>query len=167
MEIGRVTVAVVVAVVAVTAVASGPLVGAIDLTGASPGLSPPSGTGDAEVTVVTAPVEDYAFEQGRFGATVYHVDAPPFVVDVDDVEGNPTLRYTIDVRDAGFTTTREVDLSGIEGKRLRLRPGTAEISPQVLNSGSYEAQVAIWLRYDGSRYRQIYQKTVTITVEDG
>jgi hypothetical protein len=161
MELGRATVGLVVAVVLATVVVSGPLVGAVDLTGTTPGLAPSPGSGDATVEVRSVPTGEYAFERGDFGARVYHVEASPLVVDVGNVEGNPVLRYTVDVRDLSFVATREVELAGKAGRTLRIRPGTGEVGPRTVTGDRYEATVAVWVLHDGARYRQVYQGTTT------
>ncbi|MFC7075299.1 hypothetical protein [Haloarcula halophila] len=146
--------------VAVLAFVSGPLVGAVDLTRATP----PPGAGQADVSVESVPDGGIVLERGRFGAGRYHLSAPPAVVSVDSVEGNPVVRYTIDIPELWTTATSRYALAGRGGERVQLRPNPLGISPDRIERESYEATVAVWLR-TGDRERDLVQRRITIEVE--
>ncbi|AUG48405.1 hypothetical protein BVU17_13030 [Haloarcula taiwanensis] len=146
--------------VSILAVASGPLVGAVDVTQEGP----PVGDGSTAVTVGSVPTEQVTLERGRFGSGRYHLDAPPAVLTVDRVAGNPAVRYTIDIPSLWITATSRYELAGTEGTRMGLRPKPIGISPQRINRGSYDAVLTIWIR-EGDRERQITVKQITIEVQ--
>lgn len=139
--------------VAVATVAAGPLVGAVD-----PGRTgtPPPGTGSADVRVVSVPTDRFAFVRERFGAGKYRLDAPPAVVAVEAVEGNPTVTYAVDVPALSWTATGRYDLAGAEGNRLRLRPAPRTVAPDRLERDRYAATVAVWVR-TGDAYTAVFQ----------
>jgi hypothetical protein len=146
--------------IAVLAVVSGPLVGAVDLTRATP----PAGAGDATVSVESVPADRIVLERSRFGAGRYHLSAPPAVVALDSVEGNPVVRYTIDIPQLWVTATSRYPLADRGGQRLRLRPNPLGISPRRITQDRYNATVAIWLRTD-DRERDLIQRRITIEVK--
>jgi hypothetical protein len=146
--------------IAVLALASGPLVGSVDLTRATA----PAGAGEATVTVESVPADDITLERSRFDAGRYHLSAPPGVVTIDSVEGNPMVRYTIDIPALWTTATSRYGLAGRAGDHLRLRPNPLGISPKRLDRDSYNATVAVWLR-TGDRERDLFQRQITIEVE--
>lgn len=145
--------------VALSAVVSGPLVGGVDLTRAET----PPGDGTAEVAIERAPADEIVLERGSFGAGRYHLTAPPFVLTVESVDGNPVIRYTVDVPDLWLTVSSRYDLAGTEGKQLRLRPNPTGVSPQRVERGRYNATVSIWLR-TGDVETDLLQRPVTIEV---
>ena len=159
MKEGRLL-AVFVVAVAVSAVASGPLVGAVDLTRAEP----TPGEGTAAVTVESVPTTEVVLERGEFDAGRYHLTAPPAVVDVGAVEGNPMLRYTIDVPGLWFTASSRYELGGRDDDRLRLQPSPVGISPQTVDGDRYNATVSIWLR-TGDLQTDLVQHRITVRVE--
>jgi hypothetical protein len=146
--------------VAMLAVASGPLVGAVDVTQ----TEMPTGDGSASLSIDSVPAEQITLEQGRFGSGRYHLTAPPAAVTVDRVEGNPAVRYTVDIPSLWITATSRYELAGTEGTQLELRPEPIGISPQRVNRDSYDATLAIWVR-EGDRERQVFVKRITIEVQ--
>lgn len=145
--------------VAILAVASGPLVGSVDVTQ----QRPPVGVGETAVAVESVPTTELTLERGRFGSGRYHLDAPPAIVDVDSVTGTPVIRYTIDIPDLWITATSRYELAGRAGTRLELRPEPIGISPQRIERDRYEGIVAIWVR-EGDRERHVALQRVTIEV---
>ncbi|MFC6975186.1 hypothetical protein ACFQL1_11845 [Halomicroarcula sp. GCM10025709] len=146
--------------VAVLAIVSGPLVGAVDLTRATP----PAGAGDATVSVDSVPAGQIVLERSRFGAGRYHLSAPPAVVSVGSVDGNPVVRYTIDIPGLWTTATSRYQLADRSGERMGLRPNPVGISPQRIDQTRYNATVAIWLR-TGDRERDLIQRRITVEVQ--
>jgi len=121
-----------------------------------------TGPDSADVTLHSAPEDAITLERGRFGASRYHVEAPPAVVTVASVTGTPTLRYTIDIPDAWLTLTSRYELASRSG-RLRLGASPATVSPERIDRRRYEAVVAVWLR-TGVRERALVQRRVTVEV---
>jgi len=116
----------------------------------------------ATVSLVSAPTDAITLERGRFGTERYHVEAPPAVVSVSGVAGNPTLRYVVDIPEAWLTVTSRYDLAGREG-RLHLGASPTTVSPERIDKERYEATVAIWLRA-GTHESAILQRQVTVEV---
>jgi len=146
--------------VSILAVASGPLVSAVDVTQ----QGTPLGDGNTAVTVDSVPTEQVTLEQGRFGSGRYHLAAPPAAITVDRVEGNPALRYTVDIPSLWTTATSRYELAGTEGTQMELRPEPIGISPQRVDQDSYDAILTIWIR-EGDRERQILLERITIEVK--
>jgi len=146
--------------VAILAVASGPLVGAVDVTQ----QETPPGEGSTAVSVDSVPTGQVTLERGRFGSGRYHLAAPPAVIAVDRVEGNPAVRYTIDIPSLWITATSRYELAGTEGTQMELRPEPIGISPQRVDRDRYDAILTIWIR-EGDRERQILLERITIEVE--
>jgi len=146
--------------VAILAVASGPLVGAVDVTQ----QETPTGDGNVALSIDSVPTGQVTLERGRFGSGRYHLAAPPAAVTVDRVEGNPAVRYTIDIPSLWITATSRYELAGTEGTQLELRPEPIGISPQRVDRDSYDAILTIWVR-EGDRERQVLLERITIEVE--
>ena len=145
---------------ALSAVVSGPLVGAVDLTRAER----PPGAGSADVAVESVPTDDIVLAAGRFGAGRYHLTAPAAVVTVRSVTGNPVLRYSVDVPGLWLTASSRYELGGTAGTQLRLTPNPSGVSPQRVEAGRYNATVSIWLR-TGDLQTDLFQRPITVEVE--
>lgn len=146
---------------ALSAIVSGPFVGAVDLTRAET----PPGTGTAEVTVESVPAADIVLERGEFDAGRYHLTALPAVVSVGSVEGNPVLRYSVDIPNLWFTVSSRYELAGSGGDRVELRPNPSGVSPQRVTQDRYNATVSIWLQTDDLQ-RDLVQQQIVIEVEE-
>jgi len=136
-------------------VAAAVAVGPLGVTGE------PTAEDSATVALVSAPSDGITLERGRFGSGRYHVEAPPAVVEADDVTGSPELRYVIDIPGAWVTLTSRYELTS--SGRLRLGASPATVSPDRIERGRYEATVAVWLR-TGTRERALLQRQVTVEV---
>jgi hypothetical protein len=145
--------------VSILAVASGPLVGAVDVSQ----QGPPAGEGTAAVTVDSMPTEQIILERGQFGSGRYHIDAPSAVITVDRVAGNPTLRYTVDIPSLWITATSRYELAETSETQMHLRPEPIGISPQRVDRDSYDGVLTIWIR-EGDRERQVFVEQITIEV---
>lgn len=146
--------------VSILAVASGPLVGAVDVTQ----QETPPGEGSTVVSVNAVPTGQVTLERGRFGSGRYHLAAPPGAITVDRVEGNPAVRYTIDIPSLWITATSRYELAGTEGTQMELRPEPIGISPQRVEQDRYDAILTIWIR-EGDRERQVFVERITIEVQ--
>lgn len=91
------------------------------------------GDGTASVTVLEPETNHLRVTDGRFGAAVSYVRLPDLVVDVDRVEGQPRIQYTIAVPELGVekavtrvvTSERRVHLS-VADQALPGKPERAE-----------------------------------------
>jgi hypothetical protein len=156
------SVAAVVAVLALVPVVAGPLFPVGDLTQSR---SPTLGTGDAEVTVERPPTEGIGLVRGRFGAGTYHLEARPGRVSVGDVTGSPALQLTVDLPALGYSDVRTYELAGREGETVRPRFRPLDVSPARVDGERIEGTVAVWLRTD-DRYEQVYRESVRVEVRE-
>lgn len=157
---GRVVTAVGLAFV-LTAILSGPLVGAVDFTRDDRIAQP--GAGTAEVTVEHVPTEQMCLTRERFGAGRYRLAAPPASIDVEAVDGNPVLRYVVDVPELWIAPTTRYELGAVDSNTLRPRPEPISISPDRVNAASYTGYVRIWLRTD-ERTIDRFSEQITLEV---
>lgn len=162
MREGRPLVWSTVVLIAAMTLASGPLVGAVDLP-AGPAPGPPPGTGSASVEVLSAPTT-VTLQRSSFGAGTFHLEGPPARVRVDAVTGNPELRYSIDIPGLWFSDANEYALRGRAGDRVTLEFRPVELSPTRVTEDRYRGTLAIWLVTDGDTYRTVHQASVTIEV---
>lgn len=111
MNPGRLTVFATVAIVVFTALLSGPLVGAVDLTEDSEvDTSFNPGQGSANVTVLSVP-ERGTLERYEFGAGAYYLRMGEMEVNVTAVEGQPILVYKLRSADLTFVSSTNTFLN--------------------------------------------------------
>lgn len=146
-------------VVVLASVASGPLVGAVDLT-QTPEVAP-RGTGAADVEVRSVP-ETVVLEQANFGAGTYHLAGPSGSVAVGTVSGNPLLEYVIHVPALDFTDIKTYELRESPNRAIELRFRPVEISPRRVGKDEYEGSIEIRLQSD--EFALLYEKPVTVEV---
>jgi hypothetical protein len=163
MDVERAAVVGTVALVAVTAVLSGPLVDGIDFTRASEIPEAGAGTGTAEVSVESVP-DVVVLERGDFGAGTYHMTAPDAVVRVGEVTGNPHLEYVIEIPAIDYVEGRIIGLHDAEGERLHLAVRPVEIGPRIVTGASYNGTISIRLQSD--RTRVLYEAPIRIEVKE-
>lgn len=152
----------VVAVVAATALLSGPLVPGIDLTTARE--TPAYGNGSATVDGADLP-DAGRLTGGRYGTTEYSLEVPPATLNLTAVRGYPVATYRVRVPALSYTRTTTTFLSPDDAGRtpLTLEPGPVDAA--VVGYGPYEAQVTVTLRGDGSE-RVIADGTVRVEVSE-
>lgn len=147
-------------VVIVTLVFSGPLVPGLSFGGSGP----PAMIGDGNATVSTVDVDTdaVAITPGRFGTDVSYLRIPDAKLSIDDVEGEPRIVYRLVVP--------ELDVDHAE-TRLLAGPGdvTVRLSDVAFVPGGLSAE-----RYDGSLRvrvqslstdRTVFNESVTIEVK--
>jgi len=112
------------------ALATGPLVG-LSVT-AEPGPAPDAGTGSIDATVAGTP-DAVRIERGDYGADVAHLEAPPVVLRVASVDGQPTVGYEVAIPGLDYSrTTQWVFDPSLTGRQeLRLRRATLPPAPRV------------------------------------
>lgn len=151
--------AVTVLVVVAVSVASGPLVGAVDLTRV-PAAAPP-GTGSADVSVRDVP-RSVVLDRAAFGAGTYHLAGPGASVLVGTVSGNPLLEYVIQIPAIGYTDIKTYELRKTQGQRLGLRFRPVELSPSVIDQSTYNGTIEIRLQSD--EFAVLHEAPVTVEV---
>jgi hypothetical protein len=161
MDHGRVVAAGIVAVVAVTAVLSGPLVGGVDLT-PEPDEAPPPGSGVANVSVISIP-DRAAFVRNSMDRATYELQVPDATVRVANITGRPLLVYKIQVRELGHTRGTTLFLnSSMSGRRvLALEDGQFEKSR--ISQSHYNATITVLLRSDSGE-QELRRENATVAV---
>lgn len=148
-------------VVGLVSVAAGPLVD-VDLAPPPDGSPPGAGTATARVESVPDTVR---LDRSRFAAGTYHLSAPAAVVAVDEVRGNPLLKYAIDIPALGLTDINTYALAGRAGGDVALTFRPFEVDPDRVTEKEYRATLAIWLVTNRNEYAALHQETITIRVE--
>jgi len=152
-----VTYATVAVVVAVT-VATGP-VGLLAVP--EPGTDGALGTGNATVSVVSAP-EDVRIEGGEYGTDTLNLRVSEAVLDVDSVSGNPLLTYAIDIDELGYSRSSVHVLGPAQEGRIRVGIDRATFEASEITADRYEGRLRLVLR--GNETRTIYSEPVTVAV---
>ena len=169
MDVASALPSVVVAVIAVTAVISGPLV-PVDLT-------PDTTTcdedvfpeqGNATVTVRSVP-DRVTLSRSEFGADVWRLDIPPARVNVTDIEGRPTVSYRIQIPELGRTAGVRAVLSHCTTGRVPLRIDPATFQPGAVHNETYDATLFVTYRgiENGTKIeRTLAERNVTVVVRE-
>lgn len=163
MDGARLAVTVGVVVILGVTLASGPLVGAVDLTRESADESV-SGTGNATVTVTSLP-DRVSLDRGEYGSEAYYLEVPDAFVRLERVEGEPMVVYKVRIPDLGFVrgTTYFVD-SDNEGEMALAVERTA-IDPASVTRDSYQGQLEVIVR-SGTAGRVLRTHNVTVEVSE-
>lgn len=152
------------ALILVTVLFSGPLVPFIDFTVATADSPDGTGIGNANVTVVKPPADDFRIAQARYGAGTY-LYSRPITVHITSVTGSPTLTYEIRIPELGFNVVTLAFLSEDDvGQNYTLTIARSQIKPEKISQSSYPAELELRLR-SGNQSRVVYQGNVTVTVE--
>lgn len=130
--------------------------------GASP--SPTPGAGTADVTVESAPADEVTLTRGMFGSGTYHFEAPPAYVTPEHVDGNPVVKFALDVPALNHVDSTVYELRGRTGDRIALSFTEDELSPKRVTEDEYEATLSIWLQEDGGQFTTLYQRQITVEV---
>lgn len=149
-----------VAVVIAVTVASGPLVGAVDLAHRT-GPTVPPGRGTAAVHLVDAP-RTATLEAGDFGSGTYHLVGSPARVRVGDVRGDPVLEYVVRVPGIGLTDVHEYHPRETPHRTVDLRYRPVEVSPRLVGNDTYAGTLEVRLQADD--YRLLYEGDLTVEV---
>lgn len=155
-----------VGVILLTAIVSGPLVGAVDLTtprDAGPGIS--FGAGDElDASVVSLPQDDIRLEAGRYGAGTYYLRVPDAVVDIKRVRGSPRLVYKLRIDRLGYVraTVHFVDREH-EGERLHLALEPDTFAPDRIEGDAYDGTLLVVARTDRNA-TTLARQNVTVEV---
>ncbi|EJN60280.1 hypothetical protein [Halogranum rubrum] len=136
--------------------------GFVDFGAAS--SSPAPGAGTAEVSVDSVPADEVTLTRGMFGSGTYHFEAPPAYVTPERVDGNPVVKFALDVPALGHADSTVYELHGRDGERLALSFSDGELSPKRITEDEYDATLSIWLQEDGGRFTTLYQQQITVEV---
>lgn len=155
----------VVLVVGLCALVSGPLVSGVDFTptpAEEPALASATG-GTVTVGETTLARTDYRLTKGDYGSGVYVLRVPPAHVTVAEATGRTLLTYQIDVPELGYATSvvATVDSST---ESLTLRITEATIPADAVSASRYDATARLTVRSNETS-RVVDETNVTLTVE--
>lgn len=165
MEADRWAVPLTVLIVVLASVASGPLVGAVDLTHEQDVLALDPGNGSVTVSNVEVPEDRFGVERGRFGSELHYLQTPPVRVNVSEVEGQPLLTYEVRVEKLGYVGVRTYFL-GEDVQRsggLTVKIPRNQIRSAVESDRTYRAELILSVRETTGR-RVIHRQNVTVEV---
>ena len=169
MDVANALPSVVVAVVAVTAVVSGPLV-SVDLTPdpttCDEDVRPERG--NATVTVHSLP-DRATLSRSEFGADVWRLDIPPARVNVTDIERRPTVSYRIQIPELGRTAGVRTVFSHCTTGRVPLRIDQPTFQPETVDNETYDATLFVTYRgtENGTKVeRTLAERNVTVVVRE-
>lgn len=155
-------VAATVALVVVVTLASGPLVGLVDLTAAATWSPEDFGEGRAAVGDVTLP-DRVVIERGDFGAGTYYLRVPSATVELREVVGRPILSYEVSVESLGYTRSAINVVSSDDVGNYELTLEEIAFGPEQLDGERYAGELTVDVRY-GGRLHVLATKNVTIEV---
>lgn len=165
MDADQALVATTVAVIVAVVLASGPLVGTVDLTperATDAGADVPLGNGTAAVSVVSVP-DTVRLDRGEFGANAYAVRVPNATVAVATAEGRPFLNYKLRIETLGHTTSALYEIGDRANDRIALTLDPRPIAPDEVNRTEYAGELVVVLTDDRGR-RVLYRGTITVEV---
>jgi len=160
MDRSELFVAAVVAIVVAVPVISGPVVGVVDLTTESmAGV----GQGSATVDGVETP------ETGRFdralSADHYVMEVPDARIHVAAIEGQPLVAYKISVPELGYSRGTTHFLSDDDTGWVTLSVRSETFAPERIERGSYEAELSLVLRVNGTE-EVLHEGPITMEVTE-
>lgn len=160
MKRRRAVVSGVVAVIAVTAVAFGPLVAGISLASESPVELGASGS----LTIASAEFPEKAtIEPAGYGAANAYLTVPSTTVEFASLTGNPTLQYTLRIEALGLQRSTSHFLDESHGPTFEATMSTGTLEEGVLNKSQYTGTLSLDVR-DDSGPRTVAQQNITIEV---
>lgn len=154
----------VIAVVGVTAIVSGPLVGAVDLTSADRVESSVGVSGSVDVGDVDFP-GDFELEAGRFGADTYYLRVPDATVELRRVIDQVVVTYRLSIADLGFTRESVFFVTERNEGTFALTMGETTIDPADVANDTYEGELSVNVRSD-TVSRTVANETITIEVDE-
>ena len=158
----RVLVPLVVAVVAVTAVAFGPLVAGVSLA------SEPDVEFGAEGSLTVASVQFPAsatIEPAGYGAGNAYLTVPDTTLAFESLSGQPTLVYTLRIEGLGLQRSTAHFLDSSYGPSYEATMSTYTIETDELDQRSYDATLSIAVR-NGTTQRTAARRNITVEVTE-
>jgi hypothetical protein len=143
-------------------VLSGPLVGAVELTGE--GGFDPADLDEGRATVANATLPDQAtISRADFGAETLYLEVPAATIDVEDVSGRARVSYKIAIDDLGFSrgTTHFLGQDSVGGYELTME--RVSFDPNRITEDRYDATLTIEI-FEGETVRTIATRNVTVAV---
>lgn len=145
-------------VVAVSLIATGPLIG-VDATGPQ---ATEFGDGTASVADVSIETSALAVTAGRFGTDVDYLRIPAAVVRVDAVDGRPRLVYAVEVPALGVSHSDQVVFT--DSGTYRLDPDDRAFERGSLSNESYDATLTVRVQ-SFTESTTVYRENVTVEVQ--
>jgi len=165
MEPHRIAVYATVAVVVAVAVASGPLVGAVDLTrertGSGDAGAGVPGEGSVDVAVESLP-DTATLDRGAYGAGAYTLRVPDARVRLANVTGQPMVVYKIELRALGYSRGTVHFVTADNAGQFTLGLDRDSLAPDDIDRERYEGRLTVLVRADGERI--VERRTVTVHV---
>jgi hypothetical protein len=156
-----------VALVCVTAVVSGPLVPQVDLTAsASSGETQTEGTlgnGSASLAVESLPAEA-TLAPGSFDSEAYYLQTPQIEVTAESITGRPILVCQLDIPALGYSTNRLAFLNESATGPHVFEFETGPFGAEQLDKESYRGELSVFLRANGEK-EVVASRNVTVVVE--
>jgi hypothetical protein len=165
MQAGRLAATLVVAVVLVTSLLSGPLVAGMDLSPAPEiGDSFGPGQGSMNVTVHSVPDEARLVEDD-FGAGAYSLKMEPADVTLANIRGQPILVYKLRVYDLVFVSSRNTFVNESDEGRMSVPFADDTVQRERVNESvdEYPAEIVIGVLANDEE-RVVHRTNVTIEV---
>jgi hypothetical protein len=159
---------VLVALVCVTAVVSGPLVPQVDLTESASASGDVHGeralgNGSASLAVEPLPAEA-TLSPGRFDAAAYYLRTPQIRVTAESVTGRPILVCQLDIPALGYSTSRLAFLNESATGPHVFEFETGPFGAEQLDAASYRGELSVFLRTNGEK-EVVASRNVTVVVE--
>ncbi|PSP88530.1 hypothetical protein BRC90_07270 [Halobacteriales archaeon QS_4_69_34] len=155
-----------VAVVVAVALASSPLVGAVDLTpehtADTETADAPLGSGSADVSVASVP-DAARFVRGDYGASAYSLRVPNAALSVASVAGRPFVTYKLRIDGLGYATLTLYELRGRSGDEIALTFDPQPLAPDRIDRERYTGELLVTLADDRGR-RVLYRGDVAVEV---
>lgn len=161
MEPARAFAVAVVATILVVTLASGPLVGAVDLTTAEEDPVIP-GSGTLNLTVVSVP-DTATLDRNAFGAATYQLTVGDATVDVHHVTGNPIVRYKLKIPAMGYTRVTTTFLDADDVGRLTIAFESTALAPAQVDRDRYAGELQLATFDDGGTTTHV-ERNVTVEV---
>jgi len=149
--------------IALVAVASGPLVSAVDLTERPEEASVAPGQGEVTVTSVEVDAASTRFYDGRYGSETIYLDIPDARVGVEDARGDPIVNYRVRVPELGMSST-QMYVPDEDNDELTLGFERPAYDPSRITAEAYEVELAVVVRDDDGA-RTVYRTTVSAEVD--
>jgi hypothetical protein len=144
----------------VTAVVFGPLVAGVSLASAPEVKISNSGT--LTIANVTFPSEA-TIEPASYGAANHYVSVPPATVQFEELEGTPTLIYTLKIPTLGKQISSAHLLTTDHGPTYDATVATTVLNDSALSQSRYDGELSIAVR-NGTGQRTVASKNVTVRV---
>jgi hypothetical protein len=156
-----------VALVCVTAVVSGPLVPSVDFTDSEPGSAGLQsdgalGSGSASVSVQEFPDRAH-FTEGEFDSGAYYLSSPPLRVTAESITGRPILVCQLDIPTLGYSTSRLAFLNESANGTHVFQFDAGPISAEKLDATEYSGEFSVFVRANGEK-KVIASRNVTVVV---